>query len=86
MINTTIEKSFEQAMADHDIKIRGRIGGGLISLTVEGVKFSIEPCRPGYFNLVNTATNKVVRVLAENTKTSNIARICMEVIKEGEAR
>lgn len=85
--NNTTGILFEQVIADHHIKVHGRIGQGLMWLEVEGIKFSIEPCTPGYsnlVNLVNTATNKVVKVLPADTKTNEIAQICMEALKQGE--
>ena len=60
-----------------------RLDGRNIKLRIEGVDFALEPCRPGYYNLIHEGTNKVLQVIPDDTKTIDIARICIAALKRG---
>ncbi len=70
--------STDQLMADHHVKVKGRIGAGLTRLTVDGEEFSFEPCRPGYVNLVNVKTNKAVGVVPTGIKINDAIELCVQ--------
>ncbi len=78
--------STEQLLAMHGVKVKGRIGGGLTRLTVDGEEFSFEPCRPGWVNLVNVKTNKVVKVVRADIKIHRAIEFCVQAIAKAEGK
>ncbi len=74
--------STDQLLALHGVNVKGRIGGCLTRLIVDGEEFSFEPCRPGYVNLVNVKMNKVIVVVPVDIKIHDAIKLCVKALTE----
>lgn len=55
-----------------------------IKLEVRGENFSLDPCRPDYYNLVREKTNKIVMPVSVETSVRDLLNLCLNnIIEEG---